>query len=146
MFGQDRQQLRQKFFDVWHQMQQGSPLIGLDKMLAQVISQHPEYHAIFNRPELIDQEFFVEAGQTNPYLHMSLHISLHEQVSTDRPAGIKAIYQQLLAQSDNAHDCDHLMMDCLAETLWSAQRSGIQPSEQDYLNRLRSLLNRPTSS
>jgi hypothetical protein len=140
MFGQNRQQLRQFFFDVWSKMQKGESLTGLEQVLAQIISMHPEYHSLLQQPDKLDKDFTIEAGQSNPFLHMGLHISLHEQISTDRPAGIRAVYQQLLTQYDSAHDCEHAMMECLAEVLWQAQRTGQSPSDSDYLHALRGLL------
>jgi len=140
MFGQNRQQLRQFFFDVWSKMQKGETLSGLEQVLAQIISIHPEYHTLLQQPDRLDQDFSVEAGQSNPFLHMALHISLHEQISTDRPAGIRVLYQQLLTRYAAAHDCEHAMMECLAEVLWQAQSEGQPPSDSDYLQALLGLL------
>lgn len=140
MFGQNRQQLRQYYHDVWQKAQKGQSLSALESGIAQVIKQHPEYHAIFKSDSSLEQEYFVEDGQTNPYLHMGLHISLHEQISTDRPAGIRALYPQLQAKFGNAHDAEHQMMECLTESLWIAQRNNQPPSEQDYLRSLTVLL------
>lgn len=140
MFSQNRQQIRQMYFDVWAKMTMSSPLSSLEKVIASVIELHPEYHALFSKPDKLDQDYFVEHGETNPYLHMGLHISLHEQVQTNRPAGIRDIYQQLLIKTASQHDADHLMIECLAESLWQAQKQGAAPSEADYLASLRALV------
>jgi len=140
MFGQNRQQLRQMYHDVWQKSQAGEALSALESMVAQVISEHPEYHKIFNNEASLQQEYFVEDGETNPFLHMGLHISLHEQISTDRPAGIRQAYQQLQAKFANAHETEHHMMECLTESLWLAQRNNQPPSESDYLTALKKLL------
>ncbi len=140
MFGQNRQQLRQMYHDTWQKKQANESLSALESMVSQVISEHPEYHKIFNSDASLEQEYFVEDGQTNPFLHMGLHISLHEQISTDRPAGIRDVYQQLQAKFGNAHDTEHKMMECLTESLWIAQRNNQAPSESDYLIELRRLL------
>jgi len=140
MFGQNRQQLRQMYHDVWQKNQANEPLSALEAMLAQVISEHPEYHKIFNSEASLEQEYFVEDGQTNPFLHMGLHISLHEQISTDRPIGIRQTYQQLHAKFGDAHETEHHMMECLTESLWLAQRNNLPPSESDYLTALQKLL------
>jgi len=140
MFGQNRQQLRQYYHEVWQKAQQKQPLSALESGIAQVIEQHPEYHGIFKNDSSLEQEYFVEDGQTNPYLHMGLHISLHEQISTNRPAGIQDLYRQLQIKFGNAHDTEHQMMECLTESLWLAQRNNQPPSEQDYLNTLKALL------
>lgn len=140
MFGQNRQQLRQYYHTVWQKMQASTPLSALEQTIAQVIDQHPEYQDIFKTDPNLEQDYFVEQGQTNPYLHMGLHISLHEQISTDRPAGIKAIYPKLLTKFGSAHDAEHQMMECLTESLWLAQRNNQPPSEQEYLTALQNLL------
>lgn len=140
MFSQNRQQLRQFYHDVWQKMQNQHTLSAMEVGIAQVIDQHPEYHRIFNSDSSLDQEYFVEDGQTNPYLHMGLHLSLHEQISTNRPTGIKALYGQLQAKFGSAHDAEHRMMESLTESLWTAQRNNQAPSEQDYLNSLKKLL------
>ncbi len=140
MFGQNRQQLRQMYHDVWQKSQANESLSALESMVAQVIKEHPEYHKIFNSDASLQQEYFVEDGQTNPFLHMGLHISLHEQISTDRPAGIRQAYQKLQAKFANAHETEHQMMECLTESLWLAQRNNQPPSESDYLAALKKLL------
>jgi len=133
MFGQNRQQLRQFYHDVWRKQTEKQSLSALEATVAQVINEHPEYQAIFNSDASLEQEYFVEHGQTNPFLHMGLHISLHEQISTDRPMGIRVIYQQLQAKYGDAHTTEHHMMECLTESLWLAQRNNQPPSESDYL-------------
>ena len=140
MFGQNRQEIRQVYFDVWKKFHTSAPLTELEKHIAHIIELHPEYHTLFNQPDKIDQDYFVEAGETNPYLHMGLHLALHEQIQTNRPQGIRDIYQQLLHAKQDPHHCDHMMMDCLAQSIWQAQRDGMPPSEDEYLNALKQLL------
>lgn len=140
MFGQNRQQLRQFYHDVWNKKQAQQSLNALETAIAQVIDEHPEYHKIFTSDASLEQEYFVEDGQTNPFLHMGLHLSLHEQISTNRPAGIRDVYQQLQAKFGDAHETEHQMMECLTESLWLAQRNNQAPSEADYLNALQQLL------
>lgn len=142
MFGQNRQQLRQFYHDVWRKSSNNLPLNDLEKTIAHIISLHPEYHSIFDGDTSLQQDYFVEDGQTNPFLHMGLHISLHEQISTDRPAGIRDIYQTLLHQYGDAHTTEHHMMECLTESLWLAQRNNTAPSEADYLAALQALIQR----
>jgi hypothetical protein len=139
MFGQDRHQIRQLFFDVWSKMQTDTVLTGLEQTLANVIANHPEYQSTLTHPNN-EQEFFVEQGETNPFLHMGLHIALHEQLSTNRPAGIQQVYQTLLQQTGKAHETEHQMMDCLAEAIWLAQQNNQVPSEVDYLHALQALV------
>jgi len=143
MFGQNREQLRQFYHDIWQKMQQNTAMSALENQVAQVIAEHPEYHTIFNQDQ-IDKDFSVEEGQTNPYLHMGLHISLHEQIGTNRPAGIRDLYQQLQTQYASAHEAEHQMMECLTESLWLAQRNNQPPSEAAYLEALRRLIHTKT--
>ncbi|WP_438971311.1 DUF1841 family protein [Methylophaga sp.] len=140
MFGQNREQLRQFYHDVWLKMQSSEAMSALEQSIAQVIKMHPEYHAVFEKKGHLEQEYFVEAGDTNPYLHMGLHLSLHEQISTDRPAGIRDVYQKLLTKTGDSHQTEHDMMECLAESLWQAQRDNQPPSETRYLDALNTLL------
>ncbi len=140
MFGQNRQEIRQAYFNVWAKMHSKDSLSALEKQIAHIIELHPEYHSLFSQPDNIHQDYLVEAGNTNPYLHMGLHLALHEQIQTDRPVGIRTISQQLFHIKQDQHQCDHLMMDCLAEFIWQAQHDGIPPSEDDYLIALKRLL------
>lgn len=131
MFSSDRSALRQFYSQTWQKAQQGQVLDALETQIAQVLQEHPEYHAWINDKHL-DSDFSVEMGQTNPFLHMGLHLGLREQIATDRPAGIRALYQQLLVHYD-PHNLEHQMMECLAESLWQAQRNQTLPDETAYL-------------
>ncbi|MDX1573626.1 MAG: DUF1841 family protein [Methylophaga sp.] len=138
MFGQDRDTLRQYYHQVWQKWQQQQPLSPLEKQIAVVIQEHPEYHAAFANPAHTQQEFFVENGQSNPYLHMGLHLAIREQVATNRPIGITDIYQLLLKKHNGEQlATEHLMMECLAESIWQAQRNQQMPDEAAYLQALR---------
>lgn len=140
LFSQNRQQLRQMYHDTWQKRLADQPLSALESMVAQVISEHPEYHKIFDSDASLEQDYFVEDGHTNPFLHMGLHISLHEQISTDRPSGIRQLYQKLQAKFGDSHETEHHMMECLTESLWLAQRNNQAPSESAYLASLQKLL------
>jgi hypothetical protein len=139
IFSQDRDALRQQYHDVWKKMQSGKILTALEQMIADVIVLHPEYHSLLSSPVQSGQEYFVENGQTNPYLHMGLHIAVLEQLSTDRPAGIIQAHQRLIAHTADEHKTMHLMIDCLAEQLWLAQQQHQPPSETAYLDALQRL-------
>lgn len=140
MINQDRNQLRKTFFDCWQSHQQGQPLDAMQQIIANIIEQHPEYHALLENVESINRDYTPEQGETNPFLHMSMHIALHEQISTDRPNGISALYQTLCMQKGSAHESEHNMMECLGEALWQAQRNNTMPDEQAYLTCLKKLL------
>jgi hypothetical protein len=133
MFGQDREKHRQFFATAWYKHQQAQLLEPLETMVVEVILIHPEYHCYLTAPYL-DQDFFPQSGQTNPFLHLGLHLALREQLSINQPKGIRHLYQAAVLKGDNTHDLEHRMMDCLAEILWTSQRDGVLPDERVYLN------------
>jgi len=136
--GESRSDTRQAFFDVWAKMQDGRPMTALEGIIADVIRMHPEYHPLLERGiESLDKDWSPEGGETNPFLHMGMHIAIREQLSIDRPPGIKAAYQSLLTKTHDAMQAEHLMLECLGETLWRAQRENRIPDEQLYLNLVR---------
>jgi hypothetical protein len=141
MFGNDRTAMRRFFTEAWRKRVAREPLEPLERLVSEAIGQHPEYHPLIEAPELaLEQEFLPESGQTNPFLHLGMHIGLQEQVTTDRPAGIAALYRRLVIQSDDIHKTEHRMMECLGRMLWDAQRTGQMPDETGYLECVRSLL------
>ena len=87
----------------------------------------------------LGREYLPEMGQSNPFLHMGMHIAIQEQLGSNRPAGILDVYQQLCQRTGDSHAVEHAMMECLGETLWEAQRAGRDPDERLYLQRLRHL-------
>lgn len=144
IFGNDRNALRQMWFDVYRKAQQNEALTDLEKQIREVIALHPEYHAALAAPEKFSgRDFLPEFGDVNPFLHMSLHMGLREQLNTDRPAGIAGLFRQGLLRHGDRHAVEHRCMDALAETMWLAQRAGTAPDEQHYLARLRQLLDLP---
>ena len=114
-----------------------APLSPLEAQIAAVVAQHPEYHAAVSGD--LQNEYTVEKGATNPFLHMGLHLAVRDQVATNRPLGIREIFESLAGRIGDVHAAEHLMLDCLAETLWESQGRGSPPDEQDYLRRLRAL-------
>ncbi len=137
IFGQDRNELRKMYADAWEKHSAQQPVSPLETQIAQVIAEHPEYHATFTGD--LDQDFSVEGAETNPFLHMGLHLGIREQVATNRPSGISAVFEQLANKRGDAHEAEHRMIDCLAETLWEAQRDQRPPDELHYLESLRKL-------
>ena len=138
IFGNDRTELRQMYIDAWRKFKTGAALAPLEAQIARVIEDHPEYHAIMNG-DLMEASYTPEGGQTNPFLHMGLHLAIREQVATDRPPGIAAIFNNLLIRTGELHEAEHSALECLAETLWEAQGKNSIPDEQAYLERLRRL-------
>ena len=138
IFGQDRNELRKMYVDAWTKQITRQPLTPLEAQIAQVVGEHPEYHGDVTG-EAINKDYSPDGGQTNPFLHMGLHLGIREQVATNRPPGIAAVFNTLAAQMGDAHQAEHRMIDCLAETLWEAQNRNTAPDEMRYLERLRQL-------
>lgn len=139
MFGQDRQRLRRYYLQAWQKQQTGVAMEPLESLIANVIGQHPEYHAMLQSEDALEKDFTPEQGQSNPFLHMGMHISLAEQISTDRPAGIRDTYQKIRNKLGDAHAAEHHMMECLGLALWEAQQQNRAPDEQAYLECLKKL-------
>ena len=134
MFSQDRDSMRLFLLDTWRKAREGTPLEPLERQIAQVVEGHPEYHRLLKNPEAaVSREFLPEDGQTNPFLHLGLHLAVLEQVASDRPPGIRALHQRLADSADTAHDAEHQIMECLAQGLWESQREGRPPDEREYL-------------
>lgn len=141
IFGSDRNNLRKLWFEVYRKAQASEPLTALEEQIKAVIALHPEYHKILAQPErYAHQDYLPEFGEINPFLHMGLHMGLREQLSTDRPSGIAGLYAQASLRLGDKHAAEHLLMDCLAEAMWQAQRDGRMPDEQRYLARIRAAI------
>ena len=138
IFGQDRQELRRMYVDAWRKSEAGEIMSPLEAQIAQVVSDHPEYQEMLT-PEALEESFTPEEGKTNPFLHMGLHLAIRDQVATNRPPSIAAIFKDLAAKAGDSHIAEHKMVDCLAETLWEAQGRNAPPDEQQYLERLKGL-------
>ena len=138
IFGQNRDELRQMYANAWQKRRDGEFLTPLESQIAAVIEMHPEYHGALSERG-ITRDFSIEGGEINPFLHMGLHLGLRDQIATDRPPGIADIFAALAARLGDVHAAEHKMIDCLAETLWEAQRGAHPPDEAGYLERLRRL-------
>lgn len=125
--------MRQVFFNTWQKYGLSQPLQGVESILIEVILLHPEYHAILeNQDKYLDYDFPPEQGKGNPFLHMSLHVTIEEQLSMDNPSGIRQHFQTLQKNRDK-HDALHVLLECLAEAIWKAQRHESSDLEKDYL-------------
>ena len=138
---QDRDSGRTFFLEVWGKHKKQLRLEALEQLVLDVILQHPEYHEILEKDEkeISAMEFTPEMGMTNPFLHLGMHITIQEQIGSNRPLGITALYQQLLPKYPSAHDLEHNMMECLGEVLWLAQRNNTLPDEAQYLEQVKKL-------
>ncbi len=133
-----RDQLREMYRGAWRKFKAEQALSPLEKQIAAVISEHPEYRVIVESAAADLANYSPRGGQLNPWLHMGLHLAIREQVATNRPAGITEVHRRLAAR-DGAHEAEHRMLEVLAEQMWDAQRAGKPPDENAYLERLRSL-------
>src|ERR1043166_8459520 len=134
MFSPSREEVRRFFIDTWGKYRRGEALSGPEQTALQVILLHPEYHPMLEDPERsLAREFRPEGGELNPFLHLSLHLAIEEQLSIDHPRGIRDRFQALAARTGSEHDAKHAVLECLGETVWEAQRTGTAPDEAAYL-------------
>ena len=138
MFDPTRDQVRHFFFDAWRKYREREVLEGLENVAVGVILLHPEYHAVLNDPERYrDRDYRPESGDANPFLHLSMHLAIEEQLSIDQPPGIKAEFARIAARLGDRHAACHEVMECLAETVWRAQRKHATPDTPAYLECLK---------
>ncbi|HUX74918.1 MAG TPA: DUF1841 family protein [Steroidobacteraceae bacterium] len=141
-----REQLRRAYTEAWSKRRAGAPLAPLQSMIADVVEMHPEYQGLVQ-----DAHAALTAGgdaagaRENPFLHMGLHLAVGEQLSIDRPPGVRALHRQLLAACGDPHAALHALMQALGETLWEAERRGAAPDERHYLELARRNLGRAPS-
>lgn len=139
-FSQNREEIRRFYLQAWEKQKSGLPVEPLEAQIIDVINDHPEYHALLEQGEKeLDRDWTPEMGESNPFLHMGMHLAIREQLSTDRPPGIRAAAKILLQQIKEGHATEHQMMECLGETLWHGQRKGAPPDEQAYLRCIQAL-------
>lgn len=141
MYGSDRTQLRQVFFRAWQKKLNAAVLSELEHIIVHVIELHPEYHHYLENPDTsLQRDWSAQHGESNPFLHMGMHISIHEQLGADQPPGIKLLYQRLLNKYHQPHEVEHRMIDCLGLVMWQSQTSQTEPDLQQYRECLEKLL------
>jgi hypothetical protein len=129
-----RDQLRQTYADAWRKHVAHSPLTPLEAMITDVIGAHPEYQGVVSDANTaMAFESGGSTGAENPFLHMGLHLAVREQVSIDRPPGVRELHRLLQARYGDLHRAEHALMEALGEALWQAQRAGKPPDEGYYL-------------
>ncbi len=135
MFKPTRAQARQLFFDTWRKYRQHEILSGIETIALEVILLHPEYHEILSDTDrYLDKDYLPETGDTNPFLHMSMHIAIKEQLSIDQPIGICERFAHLRQKTRSEHEAAHCIMECLAEMIWHAQRHQTTPDASIYFS------------
>jgi hypothetical protein len=141
MFNPSRDQARRFFIEAWHKHQQHLPTTPLELIAADLVALHPEYHALLGSAgssqaeidELLAREWTPEQGEGNPFLHLSLHLAIEEQLSINQPPGIRPLFEQLCRQHGERHAALHDILECLAETIWQSQRQNSPPDGAAYL-------------
>ena len=138
MFDPSQHEVRRFFCAVWQKMQGREPVTPLEAIAADWIGQHPEYQTLLGDAEqAVATHFDAASGQGNPFLHLSMHLAISEQLSIDQPPGIRAAFETLSARLGSPHDAAHEVMECLGEVLWRAQRDSRPPDGDAYLDCLR---------
>ena len=133
MFNPSRHQARQFLFSTWYKHKHREALSDMEEITLEVILLHPEYQSILDDTERYhDKDYLPEMGDTNPFLHMGMHIAIKEQLSIDQPVGIRDRFDRLLKKNGNEHDTMHQIMECVAEMIWQAQRSQSTPDLSIY--------------
>lgn len=125
IFNPSRDQSREFLFDLWAKHLASAPLSALESLALGIVLEHPEYQAVLaERERYLDHDWKPEGGETNPFLHLMMHVAIEEQVSIDQPPGIRAAIEALAKKRGSMHDARHDVMECLAEMIWQAQRNG----------------------
>jgi Domain of unknown function (DUF1841) len=138
MFAPSQNDVRTFFCEAWRKHRAGEPLSAMETLATQWVERHPEYHAdLSDLDAALAAVYTVDEGRTNPFLHLSMHLSISEQVSIDQPRGIRQAVELLAARRGELHAAQHEVMDCLGEMLWQSQRSGQPPDPHAYLDRVR---------
>lgn len=137
---QSRTELRRAWLTAWRRRSEGLPLEPLQAQMADVAALHPEYAPVLGSDAALERDWMPEGGTENPFLHLSMHLAVREQVATDRPRGIAAAHAALSARLGSVHAAEHAMLEKLGEALWAAQRAGRAPDEQAYLAAIERLI------
>ncbi len=134
MYSPTRDQARQFFIDAWQKNQTQGVLTPLEAIATRILLLHPEYEVLLAQgEEILARDWTPESGEANPFLHLSLHLAIEEQLSIDQPAGLRAAFEALLSKLGDRHAALHGVLECLGETLWQAQRSGTPLDGEAYV-------------
>jgi hypothetical protein len=134
MFANDRESHRRTFITAWEKARAGEPLEPVEAQIVQVLREHPEYHRLMTATETtLERDYLPEYGESNPFLHMGLHLAVLEQLSIDQPAGIRRLYGRIMLVTADPHETEHRIMECLAEALWTLQRKQAAFDAASYL-------------
>lgn len=137
--GKERDASRKVMLDAWQKHLKKESLEPLEQQIVSLIQAHPEFQPAFEQDEHLAIDYPMDPT-INPYLHIGLHLTILEQISLDRPVGIRDIYQQLTKQIGNTHEAEHLMMQVLTNAIDAAIQDPNGNAEQVYLQNLKRLL------
>ncbi len=138
MFNPSQADVRRFFCEAWSKHRDGLPLTPLEAIAIDWILEHPEYHAdLASLEDALHAQYPAEAGRTNPFLHLSMHLSIAEQVSIDQPPGIRGAFESLAHRRGSLHEAAHEVMECLGEMLWRSQRDRAPPDGAAYIDCVR---------
>ena len=127
--------VRRFFCGTYAKARSGATLEPIEILASQGIDEHPEYHAEFSDVDAaLASMLNADPAKENPFLHLSMHLSISEQCSIDQPRGIRQAVELLAARLDSLHDAHHAAMECLGQMLWESQRSGRPPDGQAYID------------
>ena len=134
MFNPSQADVRRFFCAVHAKARAGQPMDALETLAGQWLDQHPEYHLeLENAEAAVAKVFDGSDSGANPFLHLSMHLSISEQCSIDQPLGIRQAVELLAARRNSLHDAHHEAMECLGQMLWESQRSGRAPDGAAYI-------------
>lgn len=138
MYNPTRDQARRFFIDAWRKDRAREVLTPLEDIAAGIVRLHPEYHTLLEHADdALARDWTPESGEANPFLHLSLHLAIEEQLSIDQPIGIRAAFEAMLAKRGDRHAALHAVLECLGETIWKAQRNGGAFDGAAYLDCIR---------
>jgi hypothetical protein len=141
LFNPTREEVRRFFCDTWKKKNENHILDSMETLAGDWMQEHPEYHALLADPEgAVEQDYTPERGETNPFLHLSMHLSISEQISINQPPGIKEIAEKLAKKLGSEHEAQHRIMECLGQVMWEAQREGKPLNPENYLEALKKLI------
>ena len=130
--------VRRFFCGTYAKARSGATLEPIEILASQWIDEHPEYHAEFSDVDAaLASMLNADPAKENPFLHLSMHLSISEQCSIDQPPGIRQAVELLTARRDDLHAAHHEVMECLGTMLWESQRAGRPPDGQAYIDQVR---------
>ena len=134
MFAPSQADVRRFFCSIYAKAQAGQPLEAIETIASLWIDEHPEYHAeLADEAGALASMLNADEGKGNPFLHLSMHLSISEQCSIDQPRGIRQAVELLTHRRDSLHDAHHETMECLGQMLWESQRAGRPPDGDSYI-------------